>query len=298
MIFRRCVCVVSFILLSLYVPTVLRADSSASKTLILISVDGLSPEALRKAQAPNIKSWARAGVTAPNARAVLPAITITNHASMVAGVGPARHQMVANFEWCNEISVPTLFDLGRRLGQRTAMIAAKSKLKCIVNESQLNHFRILNRHSAEAVALEAVRTLDSIAPQFLFVHFGDVDWAGHKYGWESSQQIAAIERVDQALGTLFQAVYQRAEISARTTIILTSDHGGQGRSHFVSERDQSIVWYAVGPTIPAGSVIQGRLNAADTAAMAASYMGWPIPREWGWTGTTHPIGLRARYASQ
>ena len=263
------------------------AQASTSRNVILISVDGLGSKTLMRAKAPHIKALADAGVTARNARAVLPTITITNHASMISGVGPLRHRMVANFDWCPEMKVPSLFDLGRRQGRKTAMITAKTKLRCLVDEAQITSFKDLNRRPASGVAAETVKTLDDVAPQFLFVHFGDVDWAGHRFGWESSQQLAAVGSVDQAIREIVDAINQRPHLRDNTVVIITSDHGGQGRNHFGREEDQSIVWIAAGPGIRAGSVFQNPVTASDTAVMAAYFLGWGVPREWQWTGTLH-----------
>jgi predicted AlkP superfamily pyrophosphatase or phosphodiesterase len=259
---------------------------SPAEYVIIVSIDGLSPTALEAANAPNIKAWRKLGARANNAQAVIPAITLTNHASMISGVGPTRHLMVVNFEFCNEMRVPSIFDLGRQNGLKTAMVASKTKFDCLTDESKLTYFSQIPQE-ANMVAIEASKAIEQVAPNVMLLHFSDVDWLGHSDGWYSSKQIAAVENVDRAFGTFLKAVEKHPLMSGKTVIILTADHGGHDFGHLRAPEDTLIPWYAVGPGIPADSVIREDLKTYDTAAMAAQFLGLSVPQNWRWLGRTH-----------
>ena len=61
-------------------------------------------------------------------------------------------------------------------------------------------------------------------PRFLTLYFNDVDSAGHWYGPDSSQVVAAVERLDAMIGRLVRGLEQRGIVND-VNIVLTSDHG-------------------------------------------------------------------------
>src|SRR5262245_21242638 len=69
--------------------------------LVLISIDGLRPgdvlEAERRGlRIPNLRRLAREGAFATGVRGVLPTVTYPSHTTLVTGVAPARHGILAN----------------------------------------------------------------------------------------------------------------------------------------------------------------------------------------------------------
>lgn len=56
-------------------------------------------------------------------------------------------------------------------------------------------------------------------PGITYLYFNECDKAGHNYGWESEQWIAAFEKVDGCLGLL------RREVPRDTLIVVVADHG-------------------------------------------------------------------------
>ena len=51
----------------------------------------------------------------------------------------------------------------------------------------------------------------------MFVHLAGVDTAGHDFGWVSAEQIAAIERADEAVGVLDKTWMSRVTLRPRVT---------------------------------------------------------------------------------
>lgn len=255
--------------------------------VVILSVDGLSPRALEKAQAPVIKKFRTMGAAAQNARAIFPVKTITNHASIVSGVDFFRHQMLRNGDNGIRIWVPTIFDLAKQNGLRTAMVASKPKFDRLVQPENMDILQLI-LNDAPTVAGFASGVIANLSPHVMLVHFRDVDIAGHAHGWESPEQLRAIELADRGLSILLVAIDANKKMSGRTTIVLTADHGGHGKNHFLPQ-DTHIPWYAVGPGIPAGSRVTKTIYSYDTAAFAANAAALTPPRSWRWQGQVPQI---------
>jgi predicted AlkP superfamily pyrophosphatase or phosphodiesterase len=96
--------------------------------VLLISVDGLKPEAITDAAAhglkvPNLRAFMRDGMYANTVRGVLPTLTYPSHTTLVTGASPAKHGIYDNltfdpfdrndkgwYWYAEDIRVPTLWD--------------------------------------------------------------------------------------------------------------------------------------------------------------------------------------------
>jgi arylsulfatase A-like enzyme len=115
----------------------------------------------------------------------------------------------------------------------------------------------------------------------MFVHFGDVDAAGHSLGWASSEQMAAIARADAAVGMVLTALKIK-KLYQPTVIILSADHGGTGHWHGPNDpRARTIPWIALGPGIKANNDLSTSrdlsINTEDTFATVCALLGIPVP---------------------
>ncbi|HLF92793.1 MAG TPA: ectonucleotide pyrophosphatase/phosphodiesterase [Planctomycetota bacterium] len=110
--------------------------------VVLISVDGLPADALRdpRIHMPTIRRLAAEGATAEGMRCSFPTVTWPNHTTLVTGVRPAKHGVLANsyldratgkvvpllpdplFDKDEIVKVPTVYDVAHRAGLRTAGI--------------------------------------------------------------------------------------------------------------------------------------------------------------------------------
>lgn len=222
--------------------------------------------------------WAR---TTPNA------VTLPSHVSMLTGVSPRQHGV----EWNRDLPlsepvyplVPTIFEMAKRVGYSTAVVAGKSKFAIFDKPGALTYAEISKSPTSknEEVVAAAVRLIEEHQPQLLFVHFPEVDNTGHAKGWGSREQLAAIERTDTQLGELLAAM-ERAGIRQSTFLIITADHGGAGLTHGPEDpRSRYIPWIAVGPGVRAQfdltQMANLEVNTEDTAATACYLLGLRIP---------------------
>lgn len=77
------------------------AAPPAKPLVLLISIDGLKPEAVLEADAhglavPNLRALLREGTYATGVRGVLPTVTYPSHTTLLTGAAPARHGIHAN----------------------------------------------------------------------------------------------------------------------------------------------------------------------------------------------------------
>ena len=115
-----------------------RSQTSAPPVLLVISIDGLRPDHVlaadaRGARIPNLRRFLTEGAHADGVVGVIPTTTYPSHATLVTGVRPAQHGILANrmfdplrknqegwYWYADDIRVPTLWDAATRAGLVTA----------------------------------------------------------------------------------------------------------------------------------------------------------------------------------
>ncbi len=235
-----------------------RPTTAASQARVLvISVDGLRPDVLLRSDAPNIRALMQRGAFTMWAETTDVAITLPSHVSMLTGVTPDRH----GIHWNSKPkpgeprypAVPTLFQLATESGYTTALVAGKVKFTALARPGTVTWAFVPDKVVVDsaAVAEAAVAMIRDHRPQVLFVHLPDVDSAGHRIGWGTPEQLAAVAHADAAIGRVL-ATLKSADLLDRTTIILSADHGGSGRTHGAKDpRSRYIPWIIAGPGIRA-----------------------------------------------
>ena len=126
------------LLLSLTVSLVCPARAvGQSNHVILITIDGMAAYQLddEKLEIPNLRELSRNGVRAESSETVFPSVTHPSHTTLVTGVWPKVHGVLANrmtnrttnetFSVTNllhsqSVKVPTLFDAAKKKGLTTA----------------------------------------------------------------------------------------------------------------------------------------------------------------------------------
>lgn len=248
--------------------------------VFIVSFDGGKPSVMQESDMPFFKSLLKNAAVSWQAQTISPSITLVSHTSMVTGVKPATHGILWN-SWKPErgpVKVPTVFQLARAKGLRTALFAGKDKF------DHLNIPGTLDKSftpSADAgkVAAEAAAYIKTNRPQMTMVHFPDPDTAGHAYGWGSPEQKKSFADCDKALRVVYEAA-RTAGILHKSTWIFSADHGGHGRTHGTDlPDDMTIPWIATGAGVKAGTLPRPILTC-DTAATALWLHGITVPPTW------------------
>ena len=116
------------------------AQERATPLLVMISVDGMRPDYITEADAhgakvPNLRRFLKEGTYADGVVGVVPTVTYPSHTTLVTGVWPARHGVLANttfdplqqnqggwYWYMEDIRVPTLWDVAAAAGRTTASV--------------------------------------------------------------------------------------------------------------------------------------------------------------------------------
>ena len=273
-----------------FTPTITPTPLPLARRVLILSIDGLRPDAIALAPMPNLLALMESSAYTLNAQTVHPSVTLISHTSMLTGLCPSKHGVYWNdyLPLLGYAKGTDLFDLAHAAGMQTVMYVGKEKLRQITEPSSTDVFTYINDRD-----LVITEQLIANFPQdfrLLFVHFPTPDWMGHEYGWLSWQQLSVIFRADEALGQIL------AELSARglreeTLIIITADHGGHETTHGSSQpEDMTIPWIANGAGIKPGQLTT-QVHTMDTAAAAAFALGLPIPAEWDGVPVYEAFGL-------
>ncbi|MBK5276324.1 MAG: alkaline phosphatase family protein [Desulfuromonadales bacterium] len=258
----------------------------SGKRVLIISIDGMRPDVLLRAKAPNIRELTTHGSFTFWAESTDLAITLPTHVSMLTGVSPAKHRITWNDDrhaGSGVLKVPTIFDLTKKAGYSTAMVVGKHKLCIMARPGSVECTMASGTTGEDALAISALASelLRRQQPQVMFVHFPDPDTAGHASGWGSPEQVASADRVDQGIGMLMSTLRELG-LKDKTLIIITADHGGSGRSHGARVPfSHFIPWIAVGPGVRENYDLTNEpklaVHVEDVFATALNFLGVPIP---------------------
>ncbi|MBL9214884.1 MAG: alkaline phosphatase family protein [Opitutaceae bacterium] len=255
----------------------------AIERVLIISIDGLRPDRLLLADTPVLHRLIREGSYSFWAQTTAYAITLPSHVSMLTGVNPRKHKIEWNVDLPLKEPVypayPTVFEMARRAGYRTALVAGKSKFEPLARPGTLDAVRMPAQDEKDDahVAAEAARVIRELRPDLLFVHFPAVDLSGHDFGWGSAEQLGRIARADAHVGELLAAL-RAAGLADATLVLVTSDHGGQGRTHDAYDpRSRFIPWIAHGPGVRPGYDLtqqeELQIRTEDTCATVCHVLG-------------------------
>ena len=257
-----------------------------TRNVVLVSIDGLRPDAIERFGAPTLQRLLREGSYSLTARTILPSKTLPSHASMLSGEPPEDHGVLWNNVTSAETDVvefPTIFSVARQHGYRTAAFFRKAKFTPLQRPGTLDYSQApggwWGRWSSRRTVDDILRHLDADRPNLLFVHLTDPDRAGHSSGWMSDAYGRAVRETDEALNSLMTAaddVYG----SGNYALIVTADHGGHEYGHGSDDvRDVTIPWIAWGQGITAGK-LSGQIETIDTAPTVLRLLGVDAPGAW------------------
>lgn len=245
-------------------------QSQDIKKVLIIGIDGVRPDALKVAATPNIDKLIDNGLY--DAYGLNDDITVSGPgwSAILCGVRSPKHLVTGNdFTVNNYSDYPSFF---KRIEDSNPDLHTVS----FVNWNPINDHIVLedadfklNLDTDEEVSTQAADYLSVNNPDVMFLHFDQVDGAGHSFGFSPDQPeyIIAIEQVDSLLENILQAVENRPDYDNEDwLIIVTTDHGGEGFSHGgVTIEHQNIFMIASGKNIPTRKVDRDSTTVLDQA---------------------------------
>jgi len=262
--------------------TVTPTPQPVAHRVLIISVDGLRPDAIAAAPMPNLQAFMQIGAYTLTAQTTFPSATLPSHTSMLTGLCPAKHGVNWN-DYMPEKGYAKgadLFDVTHEAGLKTVMFVGKKKLRQITEPASTDIFRFINDRDT----VIAQRLTEEFPVDFgiLFVHFATPDDMGHNYGWMSPQYLNVIQHSDEAIGVVLKDLDDHGLLQD-TLVIITADHGGHKQMHGSRmAEDMTVPWVIFGPGVRPVQLTTP-VQITDTAATAAWALGLPRPPEWdGW----------------
>jgi hypothetical protein len=234
----------------------------ASDYVVIVTVDGLRSSIFSEVadvHLPNFARLRKEGVYTFNARTADGwTYTNPNHVSILtarAVNGLQGHKYTylsspplgATFHSVAGFYVTSVWDIAHDRGLRTGVFNSKPSQFSIIDLSYDavngaldltdadNGRDKIDVYSANSDPLLVTQSLiagmTSQPFNLSWLHLANPDTVGHSQGWSSFPYRTAVVAVDGYLGTLLDAVSNDVTLKGRTTLIVTTDHGGSGTVH-------------------------------------------------------------------
>lgn len=218
--------------------------ASKPASLLLISVDGLRPDALGKGNTPNLDRLSRDGVHALWMNPSYPVLTFPNHFTLVTGLRPDHHGIIHNSMRDEAVGVfrvadkVTGADARWWQGEPIWITAEKAALRSAVwawpgHAAAIAGLRpsrwvpyspeVTPAARADEVAGWLTEPTDTRAT-LAALYFENVDTTAHDHGPAAPQTQAVIGEVDAAIGRILAALDTSGQ-RAHTNVVVVSDHG-------------------------------------------------------------------------
>jgi predicted AlkP superfamily pyrophosphatase or phosphodiesterase len=213
--------------------------------LVLVSLDGFKAEYLDRLDLPNLRRVMQRGTRARGMVPVFPSLTFPNHYSLVTGLHPGRHGIVANrFYDPARRKTYVYTDLeavtdGSWYGGEPIWVTAEKQgmvTACFFwpgSEAPIQGVRptIWNRYDVKVPHAARVKTvIDWLGlpierrPHVTTLYFSELDSASHSGPLESPNVEKAARSLDTAIGALLDGI-DALPIRDRVYLLITSDHG-------------------------------------------------------------------------
>lgn len=278
------------------------AAQAGERKVLTIAVDGLRPDALIAANAPNVDSLVDGtffGTSGPSGIFVTYAqsehLTFSGPGwgAYMTGLHVDRHGANTNgFEnvvpgttdWFTPLEAfdPSL-NTRRVLTWQIASNSFPSGADIVENyEYNLNGDQLMTNR--------VVQLMQDPATDVVMTFFSDVDGAGHTCGFDpgAACYLAEIADTDAKIGQIMTAMKNRPTFANEDwLVILTSDHGGLGTDHSGGQPPQRTIPFIVAGPLATTVLPQAHPRQPDVAATVLAYFGAPLPSNYD----GHAVGL-------
>ena len=216
----------------------------AKPYVVLVSLDGFRYEYARKYGAKHLLALGAEGAMAGQGMIPsYPSLTFPNHYTLVTGLYPEHHGIVANsfydparkqrYSYSDPISNrdgswyggTPLWVLAEKQGMRSACFFWPGS-EAEIDGGRPSYYLKFDDHYPDEKRIDQVVTWLRLPaaqrPHFITLYYSTVDHAGHQYGPDSPETATAVQHVDQLVGVLWADL---ARLQLPIDLIVVSDHG-------------------------------------------------------------------------
>jgi predicted AlkP superfamily pyrophosphatase or phosphodiesterase len=220
------------------------AAQQAKHYVVLVSLDGLRYDYPRRYGAPHLLQLEIKGASAPEGMfPAYPSLTFPNHISIVTGLYPEHHGIVANSFWDpareqtyvytktqsnsdgSWYSGTPLWVLAEQQGMRSACLfwpGSEAEIQGKRPSYYLHFDEKLDDEKRVDQVVAWLKLPPELRPHFITLYYSNVDHAGHNYGPDSDEVRAAVHHVDAMVGDLVTKI---APLHLPVDFVVVADHG-------------------------------------------------------------------------
>lgn len=264
-----------------------------------MSLDGFRRDYLKLYAPPALTSLAAEGVIADAMIPVFPALTFPNHYSIVTGLYPEHHGIVANWMFDPEFNASFTMNNGapsdarwwggepiwvtaERQGVRSASffwVGSEAAVGGIRPSTWKRYDEQIPYFSRVDSVLEWLSLPPSRRPGMILLYFDEPDHTAHNFGPESAATRGAVLSVDSAIGRLVSGLRLRGMYDF-VDVVIVSDHG---MADISSERYvflEDVTDTMMVRTLEKGPIFMGWSKTGDNAGLLAALRRLPHVQAW------------------
>ena len=246
--------------------------------VILISVDGMRPDALKRINVA--QNLIQKSFYTMEAKTVLPSVTLPCHMSLFHSVDPCRHGITTNVYTPQIRPIDGLVEVLLANNKKSAFFYNWEQLRDLSRPGSLSFsFFCKGRDigygkANDIVTNAAIDYLKENAVDFTFLYLAYPDAAGHKHGWMSNEYMEALENSWSNIDRVITA------LPDDYTVIISADHGGHNRMHGTdAPEDMTIPMFFIGKGIEPGKILR-EASIKDIAPTVAKLLDVEPCDEW------------------
>jgi len=250
--------------------------------VLLIIVDGMRPDSMHNI--PFAQKFIKKSNYTLNGTTVFPSVTLPCHMSLFHSVVPERHGITTNTYIPQVRPINGICEQLRIAKKTCAFFYNWEELRDLSRPGSLEYSFFASgdiysyKEANIIIAQKFIEYINSASrnalPDFVFLYFGYVDWAGHAYGWMSNEYLQAVCESWDCIEKI------TAYLPDSYTTFITSDHGGHERSHGTDQNEDMIIPFIInGPCFNENKELKN-INIIDIAPTIVDLLDAEPASEW------------------
>lgn len=259
--------------------------------VVLIGIDGLMTDGLKKSYVPNIDTIIRQGCVSYTTRSVMPSLSCPNWAAILSGAGPEQTGVTDN-NWTfgnHELPpvdkdaygyFPSIYRVIReqKPEAKTCLFTDWDWITKYVNHFWVNKMEVIDGN--QEITSKAIDYITTQRPLFSCILYKYADETGHSKGYMGEEYRKAISDLDKEIGKIVMAL-KKAKMYEKTLIVIASDHGGKEKNHGgLSRAEMEVPWIAKGPGLRKNVVLSRPNDNMNTATTIVLLLNLTPPDSW------------------